>query len=197
MRAILMASLFAASASTVHAEPISLAFTYTGLHAKRSTVHELFGTTTTLDAFLPDAQVTGSFSGTDDDGDGVLELDELDTFVTGSFDYVRCEENPTRAAMCNFTGFSYVLDGQALSFSTGWHGNDEFYSGWGGWVVAGDEAVDYSYDLYSETRYTLSWTDATRFSLRQVAPPVPEPAGAAMGIAGLMLLGALRRRRLR
>jgi MYXO-CTERM domain-containing protein len=189
-----MALLLAAGAWQAHAEPVSLAFTYTGLHVNRTTVHDLFGTTTTLDEFLPDAQVTGSFSGTDDDGDGVLEMDELDSFVTGTFDYVRCGDNPTRAAMCNFSYFSYVLADGALSFSSGWHGNDEFYSGWGGWTVAGDEAVDYSYDLYSQTTYTLSWTDATRLSVRQLAPPVPEPAGAAMGIAGLVLLGALRRR---
>lgn len=197
MRSILLASLLAAGACEVHAEPVSLAFTYTGLHANRTTVHELFGTTTALDAFLPDAQVRGSFSGTDDDGDGILEMDELDSFVTGTFDYVRCEDNPTRAATCNFSYFSYVLADGTLSFSNGWHGNDEFYSGWGGWVVAGDEAVEYSYDLYSETRYTLSWTDATRLSFQQIPPPVPEPAGAAMGIAGLLLLCALRRPRLR
>jgi MYXO-CTERM domain-containing protein len=96
--------------------------------------------------------------------------------------------------MCNFSYFSYVLADQALSFSSGWRGNDEYYMGWGGWVVAGQEAVDYWYNDYSETTYTLSWTDATRLDLRQVAPPVPEPAGAAMGAAGLVLLAVLRRR---
>lgn len=65
--------------------------------------------------------------------------------------------------------------------------------GWGGWVAAGQEAVDHSCNDYSETIHTLSWTDATRLSFRQVAPPVPEPEGAAMGSAGLALLAALRR----
>lgn len=193
MRKILLASLLAGSAWAAHAEPVSLAFTYTGFHSTRTTTHEVFGTTT-VEEFLPDAQVTGIFSGTDDDGDGILEMAELDTFVTGTLDYVVCGDYPSREAMCSFGSFSYVLDDQALSFSTGWHGNDEFYMGWGGWVVAGREAVDFSYNDYSETTYTLTWTDATRLSFRQVAPPVPEPPGAAMGIAGLGLLAVLRRR---
>ncbi|MFC0252333.1 PEP-CTERM sorting domain-containing protein [Massilia consociata] len=189
----LLASLLAGSAWTAHAEPVAWAFTYTGFFSTYTYTHEVFGTTTT-EAFLPDAEISGAFSGSDDDGDGILETDELDSFVVGPTQYLACMRAPTPYARCSF-GFTYALDRQELSFGGGWFGTDGYYSGWGGTILSGDEATDYSYNDYSETTYTYYWTDRTTLSFRQLPPPVPEPATGAMAAAGLMVLAGLYRRR--
>lgn len=193
MRRLLLASLLAGSAWSAHAQPVNWSFTYTGFHSTQTTTHELFGTTTT-EAFLPDAQVRGHFRGNDGNGDGILEMAELDSFVVGTIDYVGCGIDESRWMMCDLGYFNYVLDGRELSFFTSWRGNDEAYSGWGAWVASGSQAVDYSYNDYSESRTTWAWTDATRLSFEALSP-VPEPATGAMAAAGLVLLAGLRRRK--
>lgn len=192
MRRLLLPLLFVAGTGLARAESIDWSFTYTGFHATWSTTHNIFGTTT-REEVLPDAEISGLFRGTDADGDGILERDELSSFVVGAIDYTGCALNPTRAMMCDLGHFSYVIDEQQLSFSSGWHGNDEAFMGWGGWVIAGEEAVDYSYNDYSESTTTLAWTGQTRLSFQQLAP-VPEPGSGAMAAAGLALLAWLRRR---
>ncbi len=192
MRRLLLLFLLAGSAGAARAESIDWSFTYTGFHVTWTTRHNIFGTTT-REEDMPAAEITGIFRGADLDGDGILEAGELSSFVVGAIDYTGCGVNPTRAMMCDLGHFSYVPGTRELFFSSGWHGNDEFFSGWGGWVTSGREAVDYTYNDYSESTVTMAWTDATRLSFRQLAP-VPEPATGAMAAAGLALLGWRRRR---
>jgi MYXO-CTERM domain-containing protein len=194
LRSGLLASLLAGSAWTAQADPVNWEFTYTGFYASLSTTHRFEGTTHT-EGFLPDAQVLGAFSGNDDDGDGVLELDELDSFVADNTQYLWCVQNPSPYGQCSIGHFSFALDSQALSFSGSWHGNDEFFSGWGGSITSGASATDYRYSDFVESTRSYTWTDATTLSLRQLPPPVPEPAAGAMALGGLLLLAGLRRRR--
>ncbi|RZA32613.1 MAG: hypothetical protein EOP92_25130 [Lysobacteraceae bacterium] len=193
MRRIILACFLAGGAWTAHAGPVNWEFTYTGFYTSQTTTHRLEGTTHT-EGFLPDARITGAFSGDDDDGDGILELAELDSFVANGTQYLWCVANPSPYGRCSIGHFTYALDTQALSFSGGWNGNDEFFSGWGGSITSGVSATDYSYSDFVETTRVYTWTDATRLGFRALPPPVPEPAAGAMALGGLLVLAGLRRR---
>lgn len=196
MRRILLLALLAGSAWAAHAEPVNRAFTYTGFYASQTTTHRFEGTTHT-EGFLPDAQITGAFSGNDEDGDGILELDELSSLVADDTQYLWCVQNPSPYGRCSIGHFSYDLGSQALSFAGSWNGNDEFFSGWGGAISTGASATFYSYSDFAESTRTYTWTDATRLSFTQLPPPVPEPAMGAMALGGLVLLAWRRRRHAR
>ena len=193
MRRILLASILAGSAWSAHAAPASWTYTYTGFFATHAT-SDFDGSSTYSEGFEPDTQILGSFSGQDDDGDGVIGLAELGGFFVNGIDYFSCMANPSPYGRCSIRRFSYVAGG-ALDFSAGWYGYDEAVSGWSGDVITGVEVLDYSYrDRFESTRH-LYWTEATRFNIVQT--PVPEPAGGAMAAAGLLLLAGLGSRRMR
>src|SRR5690349_3412438 len=102
---LLLLSILAGAA---RAGSIDWSFTYTGFHVTWTTKHNIFGTTT-REEDMPAAEIGGIFRGTDLDGDGILEADELSSFVVGAIDYTGCGVNPTRAMMCDLGHFSYVL----------------------------------------------------------------------------------------
>lgn len=67
---------------------------------------------------------------------------------------------------------------------------------WSGSVANGVRASNSTYGRFTESDTYYDWTNQTQFAIAQVqAPPVPDPASGAMAAAGIVLLGALRRRR--
>ncbi|NHZ34563.1 PEP-CTERM sorting domain-containing protein [Massilia rubra] len=152
-------------------------FTYTGFF------HEEAG------QFLPNAQIYGYFETEDLNGNGVLERNEVTSFVLNGQQYAAgCGPE---VFMCGLFEFSYA-PGAALSFSTSWSTDP-----WGEFGVAGGQAVsgievkEYSYWMGNSASYTLRWTEDTLFEIS----PVPEPATYGMLALGLGVL-AWRSRRL-
>ncbi|WP_161783250.1 PEP-CTERM sorting domain-containing protein [Massilia sp. BSC265] len=190
MRKILLLSLLAASACVAQAAPTSWDFSYTGLFVTRS--YTSTGPEPRNDyaeGFEPDARITGSFSGEDRNGNGIIDIGELTGFQVHGRDYFPCMEAPSPYGRCGISSFSYVPGGE-LGFFAGWGGYDEYYSGWSGSVRSGVSARDYSYGHFYESTTSWYWTDQTRFDIVQL--PVPEPASGAMAAAGLALLAGLR-----
>lgn len=195
MRSILLAAALAGAAWTAHAEPTTWQFTYTGFLAVFD--ETTLDGSTHREEFRPDIEITGSFTGADGNGDGVIALSELSGFTLRGTDYFACMAEPSPYSRCAIDSFSYALTG-ALDFTTRTSGNDEYYTSWDGSVVSGQRAQDgaYRHSPWGADRrdsvQTLYWTDATRFG---IAPaPVPEPASGMLAAAGLILLAGLRRR---
>jgi hypothetical protein len=162
------AALAAAVALPVHAQT-TWEFSYTGFSDGQT--------------FHPEYHLSGFFSGEDADHDGVIEQAELQSFYWDGTSYALSGEDYCPPVRCELQSFSYRLDGQ-LDFSTAWRYSDELsssfgstvagnYTGSGGWVGGGP--------IGSSTWY---WTGQTQFAINP--PPVPEPAGAAMLVAGLL-----------
>jgi hypothetical protein len=194
MRTILLAAALAASALPAHADPTTWQFSYTGFFVTFD--DNAFEGSTHREELQPDTRITGSFTASDGNGDGVINLSELVGFSLDGLDYFNCIANPSPYLRCAIDRFSYSLTG-ALDFGARTNGNDEFFSGWSSAIVSGDRAMDFHYRYPSgpfdeDSTRTLYWTDETRFSI--VPAPVPEPAPAAMAVAGLLLLAGLHRR---
>jgi MYXO-CTERM domain-containing protein len=140
--------------------------------------------------FLPDATIQGSFAGRDGNGDGTVDASELTSFIVAALDYTKCASETDPYSSCSLGRFSYALTGK-LDFSAGWSAHDEFFSWYGG-VTSGAGNFYHRSGPVGEEDDNLLWTDATTFSISPA--PVPEPAGAAMALAGIAMLGAARRR---
>lgn len=143
-------------------------------------------------SYLPDAVLTGTFTGNDDDGNGVIALDELTDFATDGADFFGDFCTIPLGVRCTVKSFSYRLTGE-LAYSTEWQYQDEgifqIIS-----TVTGGSHTEFSVFPNGETgSRVLEWTDETMFSI--TPPPIPEPSMAAMSIAGLLLAGAGMRRR--
>jgi uncharacterized protein (TIGR03382 family) len=195
MRTILIATVLAGCAWTAEAQAAADTwnFSYTGFYLTTTRVDFIRNSQTTA-GFEPELTLKGSFSGADNDHDGVIELSELTGFDFNGYDYYACAAAPSPYGHCTIGGFSYALTGQ-LAFSARYAGEDEFISGWYSAVTSGVQASDGSYRGNEETDRVYDWTGQTRFSIAQVTSPVPEPASGAMAAAGLVLLGLLGRRR--
>jgi hypothetical protein len=176
---MLCAALLACSAPGVLAQSATWNFTYTGLYSSAA------------QQFLPDATITGSFTGGDSDSDGIVEAAELSSFIVASREYAHCAEENGPYSSCTLGRFSYALTG-ALDFSAGWSGHDEFYTSWYGGVTAGVGSFYHRSGPVDQEDNNFLWTDATTLSISPA--PVPEPVGAAMLLAGVALLETARRR---
>ena len=171
---LLCAGVLASCAALAQAQPNLWVFTYTGFY---STLEE---------QFLPGYQVAGSFSGNDADGNGALEAGELDSLTVGGTDYFYCMENSSRYMRCSITRFSFAPSGK-LDVGVAWSGNDEFYSGWYGGFSTGSGSYYTTYGRFDTFTSDYNWTDQTTLTVSLV----PEPSGALMTLAGLLILGGL------
>ena len=148
---------------------------------------------TTDNTFLPDRQLLGSFTGHDDDRDGIVQRAEITALYLNGKDYVACEADSNEYYVCGASAFSYsTLAG--LSFSAGEAGHDpEGWVGAGHYFVSGDGEYSYFYRPGHDEELAYLWTARTRFS---IASPAPEPGTWSMLGAGLLVTAwAARRRR--
>lgn len=178
MKSVFTAGVLLLGSALAQAQSIYWTFSYTGFLHREAGV------------FLPDQVLSGSFSGNDADGDGVLELPELATLLVGGTDYVACAAGSNDYYYCGVDRFSFSAP-TGLSFSLGSYGSDpEGLVGGGRLIESG--SLDYTWQFSPGNTYerSLVWTDDT---LLQLAP-VPEPGMWAMlglGLGGI----ALRMRR--
>ncbi|WUR14141.1 PEPxxWA-CTERM sorting domain-containing protein [[Empedobacter] haloabium] len=151
--------------------------------------------------FVQDRTITGSFTGSDVNHDGIIEKEEITEFVLNGTDYMACSSMNSPYNYCGTDRFRYELGGK-LDFSAGTAGTDPERIYGGGYVVrAGIEEYSYRFTPESETRSgAYLWTDETRFSITSlssggVTPAVPEPGTWAMILTGLALVAGVARRR--
>lgn len=179
MKHIFSAALLLASVAA-HAQASHWTFSYTGFYDREAAM------------FLPDATLSGSFSGVDANGDGVLDRDELTSLTIGTVDYVACAAGSNATYHCGADSFRFS-PGSGLSFSVGEYGGDpEGWVGSGHIVTTGDAIFDYQYNPNTSTEHHLDWNPSTTLSIMSM---VPEPASYAMLAAGLAAIGLFRRRR--
>lgn len=178
--AVLAAAVFP-SLAQAQAQPVSRwSFEYTGFEKNG--------------LFVADHRVAGSFTGSDDDGDGVIERAEIGRFLWDGFYFDPNDTSFCSPYRCILEDFSYSLDGK-LAFTFEWIYSDEMaYST--ARTTAGDSIYSYGYvgDGASDS-ITWNWTDQTRFTINP--PPVPEPDRYLLFAAGLLGVGAWRAARSR
>ena len=147
--------------------------------------------------FLADKTLTGTFAGSDHNGDAIITADELTYLSVGGQTYIApiyggCVASESPYMSCFVNRFSYSLTG-TLDMFVRYSGADEYYSGWYGGVVTGQSFGSGGYDYISEWETVYYWTPQTTFAISP--PPVPEPSAALLLPAGLAVLAAARRRR--
>jgi len=187
MKHLLSATALLLGSALAQAQSAHWTFTYTGFYDHEAAV------------FLPDMQIAGSFTGTDLNADGVLELAELNSLTIGSMDYIACASGSNAYYHCGADSFAFSPD-KGLSFSLGEYGSDpEGWRGGGHLIESGKMSYEYQFDPYTTTEHHLYWTDGTALSMLSASPvtPVPEAPAWAMLAAGLGAVGCgrlLRRR---
>lgn len=187
MKHLFTATALLLGSALAHAQSAHWTFTYTGFYDHEAAV------------FLPDMQIAGSFTGTDQNADGVLDVGELSSLTIGSTDYVACASGSNAYYHCGADSFSFSPE-RGLSFSLGEYGSDpEGWRGGGHLIESGKLSYEYQFDPRTTTEHHLYWTDGTVLSMVSASPvsPVPEAPAWAMLAAGLGAVGCgrlLRRR---
>jgi MYXO-CTERM domain-containing protein len=185
MKSVFTATALLLGSALAQAQTAHWTFTYTGFYDQEAAV------------FLPDMQIAGSFTGTDLDADGVLEIGELSSLTIGSMDYVACAAGSNAYYHCGADSFTFSTAG-GLSFSLGEYGSDpEGLNGGGRLIESGKLSYDYQITPYNTAEHHLYWTDNTLLSMVSASPvsPVPEAPAWAMLVAGLGTVAVWRRRR--
>jgi hypothetical protein len=177
--------------AAAHGQSTTWTFTYTGFYEQEQ------------QRFVPDAVLTGSFTGSDLNGNGVIELRELSSLVIPNLNYplnvLACTDVYPVRFNCSTARFSYSaqagLDFRSISSSydeNDGHGEiNDITTG-----LSWNEST-YSARFGSSDPHSYRWTDQTKLS---VVSSVPEPTEAAMLGLGLgvgLLAAGLRQRRRR
>jgi len=176
-----MKSLFCTCAlltcsTLAHAQSIHWTFSYTGFYDQEAAL------------FLPDARIEGSFAGTDANGDGVLERNELSALLVGTTDYVACTRQDAYS-YCGADRFRFA-PGAGLSFNLGQYGRDpEGFSGGGYLVTTGEMSYEYRYDPYASVERHLHWTDGTVLTMVSGVPEVPAWGMLVVRLVGMWAAG--------
>jgi hypothetical protein len=142
--------------------------------------------------------LSGAFRGTDANHDGTLGLAELASLEVQGIQFVGCAASLGDAynGYCGISSFSFNSTSGTLDFSVKW-GNDGYPGSAPSWerneITTGDKVqMLYIGHRGDESGPLYYWTSATTLS---IPAAVPEPAEAAMLVAGLALLGGLGYRR--
>jgi len=188
MKRLLAGVAAALACAAAHSQSITWTFTYTGFYDNEDQV------------FRPDLGLSGEFTATDLDADGVIERNELSRFqLTPGFFPLNLLECPTaypESYGCEVERF-FFSDQAGLDFMGNHYrsnmdtGNTQYFR-----VATGISWVTghYSGRCCSEPgSSTFFWTPETRLS---IVSSVPEPRQAVLLALGLGALagGALRRR---
>lgn len=197
MKYLITAGALLLCSTLSHAQSANWTFSYTGFYDRENA------------AFLPGAQLQGSFSGSDSNANGVLEREELTSLLVGSTNYIACAGDSNAYYHCGADRFTFGSNG-SLAFSVGEYGADpEGWVGGGHAITTGDSDSTWQYNPMSSTEHHLDWTAATRLSLTnqtelngadggtspiQVGqiPAVPEASAWSMLLAGLGAIGGLQ-----
>jgi MYXO-CTERM domain-containing protein len=184
MKYVVTATALLLGSALAHAQSAHWTFSYTGFYDQEAAV------------FLPEMQISGSFTGTDLDADGILEIGELSSLTIGSMDYVACAAGSNLYYHCGADSFTFSPD-RGLAFSLGEYGSDPegFHSG-GHLIESGKLSYEYQLTPYNTMEHHLNWTADTTLSMLSASPvsPVPEAPGWAMLVAGLGAVALWRRR---
>jgi MYXO-CTERM domain-containing protein len=184
MKHHLAATALLLGSALAHAQSSHWTFTYAGFYDHEAAI------------FLPDMQISGSFTGNDANANGVLELGELNSLTIGSMDYIACASGSNAYYHCGADSFQFSPD-KGLAFSLGEYGSDpEGWRGGGHLIESGKLSYEYQFDPGASIEHHLYWTEGTVLSMLSASPvsPVPEAPGWAMLAAGLGAIGLWRRR---
>ncbi|MBA5638078.1 PEP-CTERM sorting domain-containing protein [Duganella sp. LX20W] len=195
LKQLMYGSVLAACCSLAQASaPTQYAFSWTGFDVWEPYSMPYFDATRT---------VSGTFAGVDANHDNALELNELTDLTINGTEFVHCVDN-SGYNTCGVSAFSFSQQGglqlnaeRTIYFSP--PGPDEWSASRTTYDIrrgSGNiEDVVFGRMQPPEGR-ALSFTPQTVTSIHQVSA-VPEPQTYAMFGAGLLLLGALTRRRQR
>jgi hypothetical protein len=174
----LSVALLLASGATAHAAQ-TWNFTYTGFYDENANV------------FDATRKVAGSFTGSDDNSDGILGKSEITAFFLNDVNYIACSADSNPYYQCGTDRFSYEIGGK-LEFFAGTTGNDpEGLVSVGHYFDAGNRERRYRFTPTSTADASFLWTNDTQFQISAI----PEPGAWMMMGAGLLLVGAMVRRK--
>jgi len=176
MKLLLSAGALLLSCATAHAlatpTPVSWTFSYTGFYDQDA------------GAFRPELALSGSFSGSDADGDGLLEHGELATLLIGGTDYVACRSASNASYSCGADSFLFSPGG-GLSFSLGAFGSDpEGWVGGGHLIESGNMRHDYAFNPGGSEDHYLYWTRSTRLQLAPMTAALPNAKSGLLATVG-------------